>query len=111
MDQAIPSFWAVLVTPSNLLVVLGVWVLLTTFQLVATGVARHAIFVRWLPAMPPALCIGALMVPGVPGPAGLGERLLLGLFLGFAVGHVHKLLTQTGLGRDARLTPPPSEPV
>lgn len=104
MEAGASQLIAIVLAPTNLAIIVGVWVLLTTAQRVGPEVFARPLMVRLLPVLPLVLCIAALWLPGITAPATIGERVLLGLLLGAAVGHAHKLLVQTGLGRDARLT-------
>lgn len=106
MEQGAGQLIAIVLKPENLAVILGVWIVLTTAQRVLPELFAKPLVVRLLPLMPLVLCIAAMWMPGVAAPPTVGERVLLGLILGFAVGFVHKLVKQTGLGQDARLQPP-----
>lgn len=66
---------------------------------------------RLLPLAPLLLCAAAVWVPGL-APADLSslDRIVLGIMLGGTAGQTHKVITQTGLGRDSRRRPPAEAP-
>ena len=105
--QAAQTLIGVVLKPENLAVVIGVWVILTTVKQVIAGIVEKAWWARIEPILPLVLCTAALWVPGA-AQAGmsLADKLLLGLLLGFAVGHAHKIISQTGMGKDDRINPP-----
>jgi C4-dicarboxylate transporter len=94
----------ILMRPSNLILMTAVWALIGSLKKAAPELNNSAAFARVAPLLPIVLCIGAMWIPGVEHESmGVGERILLGCVLGFAVGHVHKLTRQTFLGKDERI--------
>jgi hypothetical protein len=95
---------AILLRTENLLTMIGVWVLIGAFGQVFPSFSDRAGWARFQPLAPLALCELAVWIPGLqPEDMGLGARVMLALCLGFGVGHVHKIIKQTGLGDDERI--------
>lgn len=90
--------------PENLLLMFAVWAFIGTAKKALPDIAASAVFARIAPVLPLALCVAAMWMPGVQQASlGVGEKVLLGCVLGFAVGHLHKLTKQTFLGNDERI--------
>jgi len=97
---------ALIMRPENLITVLGVWILLDAFRRSVPKASTSGLYARLVPWMPLVLCIAAQWLPRVGiVDAALGDKVLLGLVLGFAVGHAHKLIAQSVLGKDERIKP------
>ena len=94
--------------PENLALVVGVWSIISGMAKAFPKLAKRRVWARVQPLLAPALCIAAMLwLPGLKAAEGLsiGDRIVLGLVLGFAVGQVHKLIKQTWLGKDERIKP------
>ncbi len=101
MDQ----FGAQLLTFPNLLIVAAVWVLLSTVRRVFPVLGESPVWARLSPVMPIALCSAAVWIPGAVSVESIGSRIMLGIVLGALAANGHKILRQTGLGRDKRIGP------
>lgn len=107
MEAGAQTLISTVLAYENLAVVVGCWIVITTAQRAAPEFFKRPIVARLLPIFPLVLCTAALWLPGVAQAAmSIGDKILLGLLLGFAVGHAHKIITQAGLGKDARIKPP-----
>lgn len=85
----------------SLLTMGGVWVLMSAAKKTAPKIMNTPIAARLLPLVPLALCSGAVWLPGIaPEGIELGPRVMLGVILGSGAGQAHKILKQTGLGKD-----------
>jgi hypothetical protein len=93
----------ILANPLNLLIIVGAWAVVKTLTMAIPELADRPWFARLLPVLPLALTSGFVWIPGATEAAGVGERIMLGLVLGFFVGHAHKIIGQTALGRDRRI--------
>lgn len=99
---------ALLSHPGNLVIMAGAWALLSTARQMFPRVAAHSISVRLMPVLPILVCSAEVWLPGLSlGVVGAGDRVLLGIVLGFATGHGFKVAAQSLLGKDARLATPP----
>ena len=102
--QAAQSLINTILLPANLAVVVGVWVLITTLHKAVPELKGKGWWARLQPVLPLVLCTAALWIPGAAqADQSAADRILLGLLLGFAVGHAHKIVKQTGMGADARI--------
>ena len=89
----------ILGTQGNLLIVGGVWSLVQCLTKAFPGVAARAIVKRLKPMAGIVLCVGTCLIPGVqPDEMSVVNQVLVGLILGFGVGHGHKLLKRTAFG-------------
>lgn len=89
----------------NLLIVAAVWVLISVVNRCFPRMRQTKAYARLAPALPVLLCSAAVWVPGAADPnLGIGSRIFLGIVLGAVVANAHKLLGQTVLGRDARIS-------
>lgn len=93
-----------LLKPENLYLMGGVWVLLDALKRLFPKLSGNPVFVRVSPLLPLVLCCAGVWIPGVAevGTAA-GERILVGLILGYTVAHTNKIVMQGVMGRDARL--------
>ncbi len=90
--------------PQNALIILAVWALIQAAKKTLPELANKPMFARLEPLLPLILCSAAVWIPQATAEdIGTGERIMLGLVLGFAVGHAHKILGQTAFGRDRRI--------
>jgi hypothetical protein len=88
----------------NLLTMIGVWVFIGAVGKVLPKTSDTAGWARLQPLAPLILCAAAVWIPGLqPAEMGAGTRIMLALCLGFGVGHVHKIIRQTGFGDDERI--------
>jgi hypothetical protein len=88
----------------SLLIMSAVWALMGAAKKVAPKFMQHAIVARLLPLVPIALCSGAVWIPGlVPAEMQIGPRIMLGVLLGTCAGQSHKILKQTGMGKDTAI--------
>lgn len=107
MEKGAIDLVNIILKPENMAVVVGVWVIITTAKKAVPEFMSHPILVRILPVIPIVLCVAAMWLPGVgQTDMAVGDKILLGLLLGFAVGHAHKVVKQAGMGKDARINPP-----
>jgi hypothetical protein len=95
------EFTEILWRLESLLTMAAVWVLMSAAKKTIPKVMQNPLVIRLLPLVPIALCSGAVWIPGL-APAGIeaGPRIMLGVVLGAGAGQAHKILKQTGLGRD-----------
>ena len=91
----------------SVLIMAAVWVLMSAAKKVFPDKMQLANVARVLPLVPIALCSGAVWIPGL-APSGIevGPRIMLGVVLGAGAGQAHKILKQTGLGRDSAIEKP-----
>jgi hypothetical protein len=106
-----------LLKQENLYLMAAVWVLLETLQrALPENVTSHSVWVRLQPVMPVILCLGGVWLPYVMARnAPISQHVMVGLILGYAVGHSRKIVLQGVLGQDARIphgqaVPPPAPP-
>jgi len=92
-----------LVTPQNLGMSAGLWLLLETARRLAPRLFQSGTFKRLLPILPEVLGAGVYwLMPALAAPhASLGERLLTGIVVGTGASKVRKLIRQSLLGNDA----------
>jgi len=94
----------------SVLIMAAVWVLMSAAKKVFPDKMQLAIVARVLPLIPIALCSGAVWIPGLaPDGIQVGPRIMLGVVLGAGAGQAHKILKQTGLGRDSAIEKPKAE--
>lgn len=93
-----------LLRQENIYVMAAVVSLLAALKKVAGKMSNHSLYVRLAPLYPLVLCSAAVWIPGLQ-PDGMtpGAKILVGFILGGACGWVHKLYTQTIMGKDARI--------
>ena len=88
----------------NLIIMFGAWVAVGVVGKVFPKFRGSKIGARLQPLAPFIFTMGACWLPGLlPPEVGLGERLMLGLILGWGSGHMHKILKQTLFGNDSRI--------
>lgn len=103
MDAA-NSFLGIMLRYENLLTMVGCWVFISTLTKVFKTSAKSKLVAKLLPLAPIIFCEGAVWLPGLqPAEAGIGERLMLGLVLGFGSGHIFKIWRQSVFGKDTRI--------
>ena len=91
----------------SLLTMTAVWVLMGVAKKTLPKVMAHPFMIRLMPLLPIALCSGAVWIPGLaPEGIAIGPRIMLGVVLGSGAGQAHKILKQTGLGKDSGLAAP-----
>jgi hypothetical protein len=86
--------------PENLIVVMSAWILISTATKAFPKLATNRQWKRLLPVLPIVLCEAAMWLPGVAQETmSIGDKVLLGCILGWAVGHTHKMVKRTGMGK------------
>lgn len=94
----------IILRTENVLTMVGVWVFIGAFSKVFPRTGDSSGWARFQPLAPLVLCLAAVWIPGLqPAEMGSGTRIMLALCLGFGVGHVHKIVRQTGFGDDERI--------
>ncbi len=79
-------------------------VLETILRLLPKGAKDHPVMVRLTPVLPIILCSVGVWIPGMfPDAIPLGERLMTGLILGYALAHNYKIVMQSVFSKDERL--------
>ncbi len=102
--EAAKTLMDTVLEPANFAVVVGVWVIITTLHKMIPELKGRGWWARLQPVLPLVLATAAMWMPGVAQASmTFGDKVLLGLLLGFAVGHVHKMVKQTGMGKDERI--------
>lgn len=98
------KFLEIMLRYENLLIMLAAWIAVGIVGKVLPKFAAHSIGARLQPLAPFAFTMGAVFLPGlIPAGTGIGERLMLGLILGWGSGHTHKVIKQTVFGKDSRI--------
>ena len=99
--QFIDYLW----TMPNLMIVSSVWILLNRFRKAFPEVSKHSFYARLQPLLPILLASGAVWIPGaIDAPMAVASRVFLGITLGFGAAYANKLLRQTVLGKDSRIS-------
>lgn len=95
-----------LLRQEHLYLMAGVWVVVQMFtQFLPPKISNHPVSIRLRPLFAIVLCSAGIWIPGITPPdTKVGSVILIGLILGYAVSHSHKLITQSLLGRDNRIT-------
>ena len=99
------EFAAYLLRVEHVLIACTVWVVISTLQRMAPDLATNRTWVRMLPVTPILCCSAAVWIPGLVYGSAV-ERVMLGIVLGSICGHIYKVLRQSVLGHDKRLTDP-----
>jgi len=86
-----------LLRTEHLLIMLGVWVIISLVRRAVPELDDNAAWRRLLPGLPILLCSIAVWSPGLVDGAP-SEKILLGLVLGASCGHAHKLYKQSLFG-------------
>lgn len=108
MEPNINALWDVLFRVESMLVMVSVWVTITVFQKLFPTVVRSPSYARVAPVLPLFVAEAYVFMPNmVPEGTSTGPRVLLGIVLGAASGHVVKFIFQSIYGHDRRITPPP----
>lgn len=95
----------VLLRYENSLVMFATWILVGLIYKLVPWM-RGSLAARLQPLAPIVVSSGLVWIPGLmPADSGIGERILLGIILGFASGSAHKMLKQGLLGEDSRVRP------
>ena len=98
------QFLDVMIRYENILIMAATWILISVLGRVLPKWRETAAGARLLPIAPFACTSGLVWLPGLRQPeAAWGELLVLGIVLGWGSGHIHKLLLQSVLGRDAHI--------
>jgi len=94
-----------LLRPENLYLMVAMYAVLTTAQKVLPERwINHPLVVRLAPLYPLVLCSAGVWVPGQqPADMSAGSKVLVGLVLGWACGHLNKVWKQTVRGKDSRI--------
>jgi len=99
------QFLSMMLRYENLIIMLSAWISIGLIGKMAPKFRDSKIGARLQPIAPFLFTSGACWLPGLlPAESGLGERLMLGLILGWGSGHTHKILKQTIYGHDIRIT-------
>lgn len=97
---------AILLNPTNLLIICFVWVLLSMLQNYLPVLERNKTFVRLLPLLPIVICSIIVWIPGAaPHAPTAMYKVMLGVVLGAMAANGHKIFRQTALGQDDRIKP------
>jgi len=103
MDTAQP-FLEIMTRYENLLIMLGATIVVGLIGKLIPKLSSHPIGARLQPLAPFVFTMGFCWIPGLlPEASSGGERLMLGLILGWGTGHVHKILKQSVFGEDDRI--------
>jgi len=107
--QATKGIMEVLLREENLLTMVAVWSLIFAFQRAFPEIWNHSICRRTKHFIPLLFCSIAVWLPGVQPPeAEAGDLIILGIVLGFGVGHLHGLMKRLGWGpKDPPAAKPP----
>ena len=96
----------ILLRYENSLVMFATWILVGLVYKLIPWVKKNSLAARLQPLAPIVVSSGLVWIPGtMPVDSGIGEKILLGIILGFASGSVHKMLKQGLLGEDSRVKP------
>jgi hypothetical protein len=98
-----------LLTTENLLIMIASWFLVIIAKRAAPKFFERPFMVRMLPVLPTFIAVGLVWIPGLRPDMEWGATLILGVVLGWGAGQVHKILSQTVLGRDTRIAPSASQ--
>jgi hypothetical protein len=92
-----------LLTPQNIGMSAGLWLVLEMLRRLLPGLFQGGAFNRLLPILPETVGAAAYwLIPSLAAPnATLGERLLIGIVVGTGSSKVHKLISQSLLGKDS----------
>lgn len=102
--KAVQTLIDMILKPENISVMTACWVVMAAIKRAAPELSRAGWWARLQPVLPLFLCIAAMWIPGIEQESlGAGDRVILGIMLGGATGHAHKLFGQTFLRRDKRL--------
>lgn len=92
-----------LLTETNLTIVIAVWSAIQAMTRALPKVFESPAAKRLKPGASIVLCIAVCMIPGVqPDEMPEMTKLLVGIILGNAVSHAHKILKHTFLGGEAK---------
>ena len=105
MGGASDALVALLMRQENLYLMAATYALLTTIQKVMPpNMGDHHLSVRLSPLYPLILCSIGVWVPGQqPVDMSAGSKVIVGIILGWACGHLHKVWKQTVQGKDSRI--------
>ena len=83
----------------------GTWIVIQmVIKFIPDRIYNAPWFVRLQSILPILLCSAGVWIPGiVPDGATVGEKILTGVILGYAVAHTYKIVLQSVLGRDRRI--------
>ena len=99
--QALTALSKMVLTPHNLGIMIAAWFLIAMSRKIFPVFYAKSVVIRLLPLFPMLLCMALIWLPGLaPKGATWGWKLVLGILLGWGVGHLHKVLKQTVLGKD-----------
>lgn len=103
-SQAVQTLTDLLLTPENLMIMVAAWFLVVIVRRAAPDFFTRPFMVRMLPVLPTFLTLGLIWIPGLrPTDMTVGATFVLGLILGWGASNVHKVLSQTVLGKDLRI--------
>lgn len=98
--QAISALSKILLTPQNLGIMIAAWFLIALPKRMFPEFFATPIMKRLLPLMPMLLCMALIWLPGLrPKNVEWGWMLILGILLGWGVGHLHKVIGRSILGQ------------
>ena len=94
-----------LLRKENLYLMAGAWIVLQTIlRFLPISVMDSPWTIRVLPIAPIILCSIGVWIPGLQSDSvQVGERIMVGLILGYAVAHSYKITLQSILGKDVRI--------
>lgn len=102
--QAISALSKLILTPENLGIMVASWFLISISRTMFPNFYAKPVVIRLLPVFPLVLCMMFIWLPGLtPEGTTWGWKIILGIVLGWGVGHLHKVLNQTVLGKSASL--------
>jgi hypothetical protein len=114
--QAMQSLTDLLLTWQNLVIMVGAWFTVHLIRKFFFKSFKKPALARLLPILPVVFCEIYVWLPGlhpvttsmvdgkaVETPMAWGATLVMGLVLGWGVGHLHKTVMQSVLGKDASI--------
>jgi hypothetical protein len=102
-DKVVDTLLDLLLTKENLIIMIASWFLVYIWARVWPELFRKALMVRLQPLLPILLCEALVWLPGLRPAMQWGSTAVLGIVLGWGIGHMHKIGKQSILGNDSRL--------
>ena len=98
--KALEMLSKMILTPENIGIMVSAWFLIALSRRVFKEFFKRLIMQRILPLLPMLLCMGLVWLPGLsPKGTTWGWNIILGIVLGWGVGHLHKILSRTVFGK------------